>query len=82
MSQALVTIHFSNFGYGRAHINLPWVQGKKLKEYLHTPVLKKYALVNQVLKHGGSGARDAQNRKVRLTSVLRPGDVVNVGGRQ
>jgi hypothetical protein len=82
VTQQLVTIHFSNFGYGRAHINLPWVQGKKLKEYLRTPILKKYALINQALQQGGRGVRDVQNRKVKLTSVLRPGDIVSVGGRQ
>jgi hypothetical protein len=77
----IVTIHFSNFGYGRAHINLLWVQGKKLKEYLRDPALKKYALLNQAMRLHSRGIRDRQSRRIRLTATLKPGDVIHVGGR-
>jgi hypothetical protein len=72
-----VTIAFSVFGYGKATINLPWQRGKQLREYLRSPTVRKYQLLNQARKNR---VFDQSGRKIRLTSRLNPGTVVRVGG--
>jgi hypothetical protein len=72
-----VTIAFSVYGYENASVWFPWIRGKKLRDYLREPQVKKYALVQQALTNG---AKNESGQKIKLTKPLEPGSVVIVGG--
>lgn len=75
----LVTISFRRRDGHRAHIHLPWQAGKQVRQYLHSPLLRPYALVGQVVR---LGLMDQNRKKLRLRSVPETGDVIFVGRRQ
>lgn len=75
----LVTISFRRRDGKRAHIHLPWQTGKQVRQYLHDPSLRQYALVGQVVR---LGLMNQSCKKLKLRSVPETGDVIFVGRSQ
>jgi hypothetical protein len=72
-SEPLVSLVFPKKGGGSAQIFLPWKRGKKLKDYISHPSLTGVWNVHQAMR---SRILDHENRKRRITDVLREGDEI------
>jgi hypothetical protein len=71
-----VTVVFSAFGGARTGCVPFQYTGGPLKQYLKQAAVRQYGLVK---KAAYGGARNREGKKVRLTYIPAPGDVVVVG---
>lgn len=69
----VVTIFFRNKEGVQTHIQLPWRDGRKLKQYLHDAPARRYHLIGYFLSAKALGSR---RRKLKLTSTLERGETV------
>jgi hypothetical protein len=69
----VVTISFFAPGGEQAWIKLPWVNGRRLRDYLRDPRLRKYSLLARARREK---VVNVQGRKVRLRDQLKAGDAV------
>lgn len=73
----LVTIKFPDSGGNRVGTcNLPWVDGKSLKQYFHEPVLKQEGIVARALRC--HIYRETENLKVRMSYVPKVGETLTL----
>ena len=68
----LITIHFPA-PYGRAHIRFPWTEGKRLRDYLRDPRLRRHALIQKARNYR---VLNQNLKRVRFHHPLSAGDVV------
>jgi hypothetical protein len=72
-----LTVAFRDAGGSVAWVHLPWVRGRRVRDYLRDPRLRKYSLVQQARK---KRVVNQDGRKLRLTDRPGLGDIVGVGG--
>lgn len=66
-----VTIVFRGRDRTKRYARSPWVSGKRLKDYLKSPIFREHGLLLLALK---SRILDQDARKLRLTYPLNAGD--------
>ena len=72
---ATVAIVFRDKGGSPAHILLSWQSGKRLRQYLRHPALRKYGLLHTAAY---SRVLNQDRQRRRLTSTLVPGETVHI----
>lgn len=68
-----ITITFRGADQVKRHARSPWVNGKRLKDYLKSPFFSKYGLLMLAIK---GRLRDQNSRIMRINYPLNAGDQV------
>jgi hypothetical protein len=73
-----ITISFRSPDGQMFDVRFVWEKGKRLREYLRDPVLRKYSLIQRVRKQG---VKNQSQKKVKLRDILSAGDELTFGRR-
>lgn len=72
----VVTINFRPPDGQMFEVRFPWKKGKRLRDYLRDPVLRKYGLIQRSCQQK---VRNQNMQKVKLREVLNAGDELTFG---
>jgi len=79
MKQEVVVIIFPNEAEGgQSYIQLPWRKGKRLRQYLRDPALRRYHLLGMFIRSRTVGNTGQEVRRLRYTSELKAGETVRI----
>jgi hypothetical protein len=72
---AMVTLTYPARGGRLAKVDIPWEQGKTLRDYVRSPVLRGKLDIHRVIH---SRNTRTNGKKVKLNEVLKPGDYIRI----